>query len=261
MVAIFILFNLISSISNSEFKNIFVWALVFGGYIWVVKEIKNQSKPVDKLSTSADTEKDETAKINSEKHGCKCYMDGLTNGEQEIAHILAEGLSYKDYFIFNNLTIPSDYNGSSQIDHLVISRFGIFVIESKEFQGLVLGDKNQDKWTESFGNGKNVQFQNPLRQNWSHIMSLKKLFPFISEDNFKNIVVFVGSKKFVTQPIESVVHSEEIVGCIQKHTESKLSEENLHVILGKLSYLCQTADISHEQHLRNLHASHPEVNS
>ena len=260
----FIILSSITSVSKGDFGSLFgkiiIWALILGGIVWIIKKIKNRSHgPVsNSLYIPADASQEQIKSINSEKHGCKCYMDGLTDGEQEIAHILAEGLSYKDYFIFNNLTIPSDHNGSSQIDHLVVSKFGIFVIESKDYKGWIFGSKNQDKWTQSLPGGKNkFQFQNPIRQNWSHIMSLKLLMPSIAEIAYQSIVVFTDSCEFKTDPIENVVHSEEIVSCIQKYTESKLSEENLHLILGKLSYVCQTADISAVQHIDNLNAHHP----
>jgi|JI10StandDraft_1071094.scaffolds.fasta_scaffold446228_2 hypothetical protein len=263
--AAFILLGSISSITSGNFigilGKILVWGLILGGIVWVIRKIKNRSKsPIsNNLYIPAGASKDQVAAVNSEKHGCKCYMDGLTDGEQEIAHILAEGLSYKDYFIFNNLTIPSDHNGSSQIDHLVVSKFGIFVIESKDYKGWIFGNKDQDNWTQSLPGGKNkFQFQNPIRQNWSHIMSLKLLMPSIPENAFRSIVVFTDSCEFKTESIENVVHSEEIVGCIQKHTDAKLSEENLHLILGKLSYVCQTADITPSQHIENLHSFHPK---
>jgi hypothetical protein len=199
----------------------------------------------------------EIAIINSEKHGCKCYMDGLTDGEQEIARMLSEGLSYKDYFIFNNLTIPSDYNGSSQIDHLVVSKFGIFVIESKDYKGWIFGSKDQDKWTQSLKRGKNkFQFQNPIRQNWSHIMSLKTLLPFIPDNAFQSIVVFTDSCEIKTPAIENVIRSENLIGCIKKYTENKLSEDGLQRVLGKLSSVCQTVDISPSQHIDNLYSHH-----
>lgn len=259
----FILLSSISSVSEGNFVSIFgkmiIWALILGGVVWLIRKIKNRSRGTvsNNLYIPAGASHEQIKSINSEKHGCKCYMDGLTDGEQEIAHILAEGLSYKDYFIFNNLTIPSDHNGSSQIDHLVVSKFGIFVIESKDYKGWIFGSKDQDKWTQSLPGGKNkFQFQNPIRQNWSHIMSLKLLIPSISDDAYQSMVVFTDSCEFKTDSIENVVHSEEIVNCIQKHTEPKLSEENLHLILGKLSYVCQTADISAVQHIENLHSHH-----
>jgi hypothetical protein len=261
----FILLGSISSIASGHFGNVFfnivIWALILWGIVFLIKKIKNRSKNAvsNNLYIPAGASKDEVASINSEKHGCKCYMDGLTDGEQEIAHILAEGLSYKDYFIFNNLTIPSDHNGSSQIDHLVVSKFGVFVIESKDYKGWIFGSKDQDNWTQSLPGGKNkFQFQNPIRQNWSHIMSLRTLMPFIPESAFQSIVVFTDSCEIKTPPIESVVHSEELIECVKKHTENKVSENDLQLALGKLSFACQTADISPSQHIDNLHSHHAE---
>jgi restriction system protein len=259
----FILLSSIGSDGNLivTFGKIFIWALILGGIVWLIRKIKNRSKNVvsNNLYIPANATKTDAAEINSEKHGCKCYMDGLTDGEQEVAHVLAEGLSYKDYFIFNNLTIPSDHNGSSQIDHLVISKFGIFVIESKDYKGWIFGSKDQDNWTQSLPGGTNkFQFQNPIRQNWSHIMSLRTLMPFIPESTFQSIVVFTDSCEIKTPAIENVVRIEDLLGCIKKYTENKVPESDLHLALGKLSYVCQTADISPSQHIENLHSHHPE---
>ena len=197
----------------------------------------------------------ESAQINSEKHGCKCYMDGLTKGEQEVANILTEELSYKDYFIFKNLTIPSSFNGSSQIDHLVISKFGIFVIESKDYKGWIFGGKDDEKWTQSLPGGKNkYEFHNPIRQNWSHIMSLKELMPFIPELSYISIVVFTDNCELKGPPLENVVRIEKIVETIKKHTEIKLPENELLLVLGKLSFACQTVDITSAQHIENVNA-------
>ncbi len=259
----FILLGSISSITlghfGSVFFNIIIWALILGGIVFLIKKIRNRPRRImsSAIGDSSESSQSQIAEINSEKHGCKCYMDGLTDGEQQIAHILAEGLSYKDYFIFNNLTIPSDHNGSSQIDHLVVSKFGVFVIESKDYKGWIFGSKDQDNWTQSLPGGKNkFQFQNPIRQNWSHIMSLRTLMPFIPETAFQSIVVFTDSCEIKTPPIENVVHSEELIECIKKHTENKVSENDLQLALGKLSFACQTADISPSQHIDNLHSHH-----
>lgn len=201
---------------------------------------------------------EETISItNSEKHGCKCYMEELTDGEREVAHILADGLNYKDYFIFNNIIIPSDINGSSQIDHLVLSRFGIFVIENKDYKGWIFGDKDEDEWTQSLPGGKNkFSFENPIHQNWSHIMSLRKVMPFVSESAFQSIVVFTGKCEIKTEPIYNVIRTDKIVEYINKYDGCLLSESELHLAIGKLTYLCQTLDISPEQHVENLRLNH-----
>lgn len=265
--AAFILLGSISSIASGHIGNvilnIILWAIGLGVIVLIFNKIKNRpwKTTSNSLNISAHSDKSQVAEINSEKHGCKCYMDGLTAGEQEVAHILAEGLSYKDYFIFNNLTIPSDHNGSSQIDHLVVSKFGVFVIESKDYKGWIFGSKDQEQWTQSLPGGKNkFQFQNPIRQNWSHIMSLRTLMPFIPESTFQSIVVFTDSCEIKTPAIENVVRIEDLIECIKKYTETKLPENDLQLALGKLSYACQTVDISPSQHIENLHSYHPVAN-
>ena len=192
--------------------------------------------------------------INSEKHGCKCYMEGLTLGEQEVADTLSRELSYKDYFMFNNLILPSENNGSTQIDHIVVSRFGVFVIESKDYQGWLFGDRDGKMWTQSLPGGKNkFQFQNPIHQNYAHIMALKNLMPFVG-DNFYGIVVFSDQSEIKTAPIPNVVHLSQLIGCIKQHMEQKLSDNDIQLAIGKLSYACQTVDITAAEHVANLQA-------
>jgi restriction system protein len=253
----FIVFGSISVISSGNIGSIIgkiiTWGVVFYGAIFLFKKIRNK---FNHSKTSDSNVTPDSKIINSEKHGCKCYMEELTEGERIVANILAKELDYKDYFLFNNLTIPSSQNGSSQIDHLVISKFGIFVIENKNYKGWIFGNKNQDEWTQSLPGGKKFQFQNPIHQNWSHIMSLRTLLPFVPEDAFQSIVVFTDSCEFKTEPIDNVLHSENIVEYILKNETNKLSEDNLQLILGKLSYTCQTIDVSPSQHIENLKNKH-----
>lgn len=211
------------------------------------------------LESEANIMKQDISQINREKHKGRCYAQGLSWGEQWVANILAEGLSYKDYYILNNLTIPSTNNGSSQIDHLVISKFGIFVIENKDYKGWIFGNKDQENWTQSLPGGENkFQFQNPIRQNWSHIMALKELFPSIPENNFESIVVFTNTCEIKTSPIEGVLQIDGLIQCIMKFSAERLSEENIQLIIGKLTLLSQTLDISPSQHIENLKSHHQQ---
>jgi hypothetical protein len=47
-------------------------------------------------------------------------------------------LNSKVYRSLNNVTLKTD-NGTTQIDHVIVSRFGIFVIEAKNYQGWIFG--------------------------------------------------------------------------------------------------------------------------
>ena len=53
-----------------------------------------------------------------------------------------------EYTIFNNLLFEN--NGySTQIDHLVVSPYGVFVIETKDYKGWIFGGEYSEKWTQN----------------------------------------------------------------------------------------------------------------
>ena len=54
----------------------------------------------------------------------------------------------KEYITLNDIMIPTEY-GTTQIDHVVVSPYGIFVIETKNYKGWILGDERADEWTQS----------------------------------------------------------------------------------------------------------------
>ena len=62
-------------------------------------------------------------------------------------------LSKKEYIVLNDIML-ADENGTHQIDHLVISKYGIFVIEMKNYYGLITGDEYKDSWTQHLGKKK-----------------------------------------------------------------------------------------------------------
>jgi predicted RNA-binding Zn-ribbon protein involved in translation (DUF1610 family) len=100
---------------------------------------------------------------------------------------------YKDV---NNITIPTS-NGTTQIDHVVVSRFGIFVVETKNYQGWIFGSEDQPQWTQCLPGGKKFKFQNPLRQNYRHIKVLSE-FLGLPEEKFHSVVMFWGESEFKT---------------------------------------------------------------
>jgi len=57
-------------------------------------------------------------------------------------------LDKRVYYRIDNAIIPSQ-NGTTQIDHVVLSVFGIFVIETKNLKGWIFGSPESDKWTQN----------------------------------------------------------------------------------------------------------------
>lgn len=93
-----------------------------------------------------------------------------------------------EYFIFNDLLFES--NGrSTQIDHIVISPYGVFVVETKGYKGWILGGENSEYWTQVIYKSRH-QFYNPIKQNEGHVRFLRYLLKCAVDIPFIPIVVF-----------------------------------------------------------------------
>lgn len=93
-------------------------------------------------------------------------------GEKTI-NLLLKPLPNDKYIVLNDIFL--EINGvTTQIDHIVLSIFGIYVIETKNYTGWILGNENDEYWVQSIY-GKRNRFKNPIRQNYGHIEMLKNL--------------------------------------------------------------------------------------
>ncbi len=67
------------------------------------------------------------------------------------------------YHLVKNVTLPTG-EGTTQIDHVIVSPFGIFVIETKNMNGGIYGSEHEKQWTQALG-GKKIPFKKTFRQN------------------------------------------------------------------------------------------------
>lgn len=117
-------------------------------------------------------------------------------GEHRVSSTLNRKLNENDYVVIDDLTLPTDH-GTTQVDHIVVSRYGIFVIETKNMSGWIFGGKTQARWTQVMRRHKS-QFQNPLRQNYHHVKVVQELLG-VGRDQVENLVAFVGSAEPKTE--------------------------------------------------------------
>ena len=125
-------------------------------------------------------------------------------GERIVARRLREGLS-DEYLVRNNIYLPLPDGTTTQIDHIVVSQFGIFVVETKTYSGWIFGDENSAQWMQVLP-GKKNRFQNPLRQNYRHVCALADSLG-ISKSYFHSVVAFTGDCEFKTKMPPNVIHS------------------------------------------------------
>ena len=75
----------------------------------------------------------------------------------------------------NKLVFYEVVKKSTQLDHVIVSPYGIFVIETKNHKGYVFGDVNGRVWTQVLNNGRShYTFYNPVHQNIGHMDELSK---------------------------------------------------------------------------------------
>jgi hypothetical protein len=79
---------------------------------------------------------------------------------------------------------------STQIDHIFVSKYGIFVVETKNYKGWIFGNEKQAQWTQKLYK-KSYRFQNPLRQNYKHQKALQALLD-IPLDKIHSVIAFMG---------------------------------------------------------------------
>ncbi|SEL62671.1 nuclease-related domain-containing protein [Ectothiorhodospira marina] len=104
-------------------------------------------------------------------------------------------LDKNQYHLIKNVTLPTE-NGTTQIDHIIVSVFGVFVVETKNMKGWIFGKPNQKTWTQKIYKHSS-QFQNPLHQNYKHVKTVESLLG-LNEQQVHSVVVFVGDSKFKT---------------------------------------------------------------
>ncbi len=125
----------------------------------------------------------------------KSFLKGLSG---ELQSTLAQKvfLDRNVYHDINNVTLPTA-NGTTQIDHVIVSRFGIFVVETKNMSGWIFGDEKSPEWTQSLPGGRKFRFQNPLHQNHKHVKAIQE-FLGIEDEKIFSVVMFWGEAEFKT---------------------------------------------------------------
>ena len=142
-------------------------------------------------------------------------------GEKHIVKELQK-LDSTHYFLMNDLYIPKKDGTTSQIDHLVISDKGIFVIETKNYQGWITGTENNQYWTQIIYKRKE-KFFNPIWQNAGHIKAIQEyLGDAVRDCPIHSIIVFgkQAEFKFKTPFTRAeVIKSKHLLTTIRNHTE------------------------------------------
>lgn len=116
-------------------------------------------------------------------------------GERWVNAVLDRDLPRREYKVCHDITLDTSH-GPTQIDHIVLSRYGVFVIETKNYSGWIFGSAKRRQWTQTIY-GYKSRFQNPLHQNYKHVKAVESFFS-LDLSYIHSVVVFVGNSEFKT---------------------------------------------------------------
>lgn len=170
------------------------------------------------------------------------------SGEKFVSRKLHQ-LDPAHYVVLNDLMLPSNGNSSAtQIDHLVVSNFGIFCIETKSYKGWIFGNANQEFWTQVIYRFKD-RFYNPLRQNFAHIKAVENLLgPQRLKSPIVSLVAFPDADKLKITGTDFVGYTRDVVRKIESYTATLYSDSERDEIFNLLA----SANIV-DKNLRKLH--------
>lgn len=137
----------------------------------------------------------------------------------------------EEHYIINDLLFSLEDGSTHQIDHVVIYKKGIFCIETKNIEGLILGMPHIKDWKVYVGN-QSYEIYNPLLQNKGHIKILEQ---FLNRNDIHSIVVFTKSNK-PKDCGKEVLNLEELKDYVKNYEcEKELSSDEMKNILDKLT--------------------------
>lgn len=157
------------------------------------------------------------------------------------------------YHLIKNVTLPTE-NGSTQIDHVIVSTYGVFAVETKNMSGWIYGGAHQKTWTQKIYKHSS-KFQNPLHQNYKHTKTLESLLG-LNDEQIHSVVVFVGDSTFKTDMPENVTTGMGYIEYIKTKNKPVLTEYEVADITRKIENGRFTPSFktsrNHVKHVKNI---------
>lgn len=170
-------------------------------------------------------------------------------GEKRVARLLSK-LPQEDYKLINNLLVNIK-GQTTQIDHVVVSEYRIFVIETKYYQGDIYVDENSEYWTQNIY-GNKYKLRNPLRQNYGHVRALSALLQDIHPDFIIPIVAFSKQASVNCIDNKSIVYWNQLNEVIKSYQRKWLTTEQAQKVYDTLLAANVDSKENRKQHVKNV---------
>ena len=174
-----------------------------------------------------------------------------------------------DYTILDDVVLRTN-RGTTQIDHVVVSKYGLFVVETKNYRGEIYGDDNRKEWTQiivtdvtyakkwwkTYTYVTKNNFYNPVKQSLAHLFAIRKIFSKWSSLQVIPIIVFTGSAKL--KDVKSrydVVYDDDLVDTILRYKTKYLQEDEVQKVVDVILHNNVRELVKNEEHVKNIKES------
>lgn len=180
-------------------------------------------------------------------------------GEKSVSFFIS-GLDESKYKVINNIMLRVG-GETSQIDHVIVSNYGIFVIETKNYKGWITGNEYDDYWVQTIYKRKE-KLKNPIKQNYGHIQALKEVLSDFNDVNFISIVAFTTDADLkVSVSKTEVVYTINLPKTIKKYKNQTISDSVKEQTYNKLVSLNIDSKENRKAHVEAIHKKVSEMNS
>ncbi len=129
------------------------------------------------------------------------------------------------------VSVPTP-RGRARIDHVFVSRFGVFAVRTEPAAGWILGAPTERQWTRQYYRTL-ARFANPLRQLEGHAHALATALR-IPADHVHPVVTFVGDTAFKTEMPPNVTRGVGFVDYIRSFQTPVFSEDEVRALAERL---------------------------
>ena len=176
-------------------------------------------------------------------------------GEAVLAARLMENFKAPSYHLMNSVTLRRN-DGTTQIDHILISRYGVYVIETKNYKGWIFANPRHSMWTQVIFKRK-FRLRNPIHQNFGHVQVVQSVLDFLPPETISSAVVFTGEAEFKTELPVGVYSTDRFIEHIRSQATEVMSENRMQFCIGRLEAkrlaLTQQTDVEHRQYVQRKH--------
>lgn len=153
------------------------------------------------------------------------------NDEDVVAKTLSQELNPDDYVILNHINLLTTKKTVTQIDHIIVSKYGIFCVETQHHLGWIFGNPKVDEWKQVVDNKKH-NFPNPIKQNDVHVKAIKRTLGWRRiKAPVQSLVVFPSAYRLFIDDTDRAGNIDHMLGKIQEgRAEVYKSEEVLNIV-------------------------------